>query len=260
MLDGYGMMRSALQSYNRKQISKMRTVLHLKMEKADLRIMRIAVITATELEMQPIRAYLSERLYLQRHHLFELCVTGVGIMHTTHTLSRFLTGEKPDIAIQAGVGGGFHPLKHPIGTCVAVGSEMQGDLGVMEADGPWKGLPEMGLMDADLTPYKGGRLINPYRDLMTRSGLPIVNGVTVNRVSTAPDMISMLAHQQAADVESMEGAAFHYVCLEAGVPFLQLRGLSNLVGDRNKSRWQMTTALNSVRDALFLTIDRLPEN
>ena len=58
----------------------------------------------------------------------------------------------------------------------------------------------------------------------------------------------------------MEGAAFHYVCLEAGVPFLQLRGLSNLVGDRNKSRWQMTTALNSVRDALFLTIDRLPEN
>lgn len=238
----------------------MTIVLYRKSEKADLRTMRIAVITATELEMEPVRAYLSERLYLRRHHRFSLCVSGVGIMHTTHTLSRFLADEKPDIAIQAGIGGGFHPLKHPIGTSVAVAGEMNGDLGVLEPGGHWKGLPEMGLMDADLSPYKGGRLVNPHDHLLTLSALPAVNGVTVNRVSTDPEMIRIMAHQLAADVESMEGAAFHYVCLHAGIPFLQLRGLSNLVGDRDKSRWQMTTALNSVRDALFLTIDRLPEN
>ena len=238
----------------------MTVVLFEQPEKSDLRKMRIAVVTATELEMQPIRAYLSERLYLRRHHRFDLWVSGVGIMHTTHALCHFLSGEKPDIAIQAGVGGGFHPLKHPIGTCVAVGSEVQGDLGVLEPGGIWKDLPDMGLMDADLAPYTGGRLINPHKDLLRRSGLPVVNGVTVNQVSTTPEMISMMAHQLAADVESMEGAAFHYVCLQAGIPFLQLRGLSNLVGDRDKSRWQMTSALNTVRDALFLTIDRIPEN
>ncbi len=238
----------------------MTVVLFDQPEKSDLRIMRIAVVTATELEMQPIRAYLSERLYLRRHHRFDLWVSGVGIMHTTHALSGLFSGEKPDIAIQAGVGGGFHPLKHPIGTCVAVGSEVQGDLGVVEAGGIWKDLPDMGLMDANLAPYTGGRLINPHKDLLGRSGLPVVNGVTVNQVSTTPEMISMMAHQLAADVESMEGAAFHYVCLQAGIPFLQLRGLSNLVGDRDKSRWQMTSALNTVRDALFLTIDRIPEN
>jgi futalosine hydrolase len=238
----------------------MTAVLFKQQEKSDLRNMRIAVVTATEMEMQPIRAYLSERLYLRRHHRFDLWVSGVGIMHTTHALCGFLSGEKPDIAIQAGVGGCFHPLKHPIGTCVAVGSEVQGDLGVLETGGIWKDLPVMGLMDADLAPYAGGRLINPHKDLLGRSGLPVVNGVTVNQVSTTPEMISMMAHQLAADVESMEGAAFHYVCLQAGIPFLQLRGLSNLVGDRDKSRWQMTSALNTVRDALFLTIDRIPEN
>ena len=249
-----------MQSYNRIQKPKMMAVLFEQREKSDLRDMRIAVVTATEMEMQPIRAYLSERLYLRRLHRFDLCVSGVGILHSTHALCRFLSGEKPDIAIQAGVGGGFHPLKHPIGTCVAVGSEIQGDLGVLEPGGIWKGLPDMGLMDADQAPYTSGRLINPHRDLLGCSGLPVVNGVTVNQVSTASELISMMAHQLAADVESMEGAAFHYACLEAGIPFLQLRGLSNLVGDRDKSRWQMSPALNSVRDALFLTIDRIPEN
>ena len=229
-------------------------------ENSDLRNMRIAVVTATELEMQPIRAYLSERLYLRSHHSFSLCVSGVGLMHATHSLAGFLQTEKPDVIIQAGIGGGFHPLKHPIGQSVAVGSEMQGDLGVMEPGGLWQGLPEMRLMDPDLAPYTSARLINPHHDLLTKSGLPIVNGVSVNRVSTDAEFIHILAHKQAADVESMEGAAFHYSCLQAGIPFLQLRGLSNLVGDRDKSRWQITTALNSVRDALFYTIDRLTEN
>ncbi len=249
-----------MQSYNRIHISKMTVLLFEEQEKSDLRIMKIAVVTATELEMQPIRAYLLERLYLRKHHRFDLWVSGVGIMHTTHALSDLLFGEKPDIVIQAGVGGSFHPLRHPIGSAVAIGSEIQGDLGVMEPEEGWKGLPEMGLMDPDLAPYMAGRLINPHKNLLARSGLPIVNGVTVNRVSTEAVMIHRMAHELNADVESMEGAAFHYVCLQAGLPFLQLRGLSNMVGDRDKSRWHMTDALNSVRDALFYTIDRLPEN
>jgi futalosine hydrolase len=249
-----------MQSYNRIQKSKMTAVLFEEQEKSDLYIMRIAVVTATELEMQPIRAYLSERLFLRKHHRFDLWVSGVGIMHTTYALSRALSAERPDIAIQAGVGGAFHPLRHPIGTCVAVGSEIQADLGVMEPGGIWKGLPDMGLMDADLAPYNGGRLLNPNADLLARSGLPVVNGVTVNQVSTDPEIISRMAHQLAADVESMEGAAFHFACLQSRIPFLQLRGLSNLIGDRDKSRWHMAAALNSVRDALFLTIDRLLEN
>jgi futalosine hydrolase len=249
-----------MQSYNRNHIPKMMALLFEKPEKSDLRIMRIAVVTATELEMQPIRAYLSERLYLRSRHTFKLCVSGVGIMHTTYSLAGFLREEQPDVVIQAGIGGVFHPLKHPIGQAVAVGTEMQGDLGVMEAGGAWHGLSEMRLMDPDIAPYKSARLINPHLDLLAKSGLPIVNGVSVNRVSTEPEFIHILANKQSADVESMEGAAFHYSCLQAGIPFLQLRGLSNLVGDRDKSRWHIAAALNSVRDALFYTIDRLTEN
>jgi futalosine hydrolase len=61
------------------------------------------------------------------------------------------------------------------------------------------------------------------------------------------------------DIESMEGAAFHYVCLQEEIPFIQLRGISNLVGDRNKNRWQIPTAMETVRFALFKLISKIHE-
>jgi futalosine hydrolase len=44
-------------------------------------------------------------------------------------------------------------------------------------------------------------------------------------------------------VESMEGAAFHYVCLQEGMPFAQVRAISNYVTPRDKSQWQMKDAI-----------------
>jgi futalosine hydrolase len=253
-------MSSALQSYDSKQIPKILDPVFGQPENSELCVMRIAVVTATELEAGPIRAYVSERLYLRSRHMFDVWITGVGTLQATAMLSHMLREERPDLLIQAGVGGGFHPLKHPIGSCVAIGSEVQGDLGVMEHHGSWRTLEDMGLLDPDAFPFQEGRLPNPHIGLLSTAGQPVVKGVTVNRVSTEPDIISMMAHRLQADVESMEGAAFHYICLMENIPFLQLRGISNLVGDRDKSRWQMSAALEAVRDALFMTIDRLDEN
>lgn len=219
--------------------------------------MKITVVTATEMEAGPIRAYLAERLYLKSRHEFDIRITGVGVLHTTRSLCHHLQEKRPDLMIQAGVGGCFHPLKHPIGSCVTIGSEVQGDLGVMEHRSEWKTLADMGLMAPDVFPYQAGILQNPHSAILSTPGLPVVNGVTVNRVSTEPDIISMMANRFQADVESMEGAAFHYTCLTEHIPFLQLRGISNLVGERDKSKWQMGTALEAVRNALFMTIDRL---
>lgn len=230
------------------------------LEKSDLRTMRIAVVTATPMEMEPIRAYLAERLFLRSRHRFDLWVSGVGMLHTAHALMSYMTRDKPELVIQAGIAGGFHPLRHPIGTCVAVGREIQGDLGVLETPSTWKDLAAMGLLDPDTAPYHAGFLQNPHTELLSLTGLPIVNGVTVNQVTTEPARVTTLAHVFDADAESMEGAAVHYVCLQEHVPFLQLRGISNFVGDRDKSRWQVAAALTAVRNALFLTIDRIHEN
>jgi futalosine hydrolase len=45
----------------------------------------------------------------------------------------------------------------------------------------------------------------------------------------------------------MEGAALHYICLQQKIKFLQLRSISNTVGERDKQKWEMkkaTTNLN----------------
>jgi futalosine hydrolase len=43
----------------------------------------------------------------------------------------------------------------------------------------------------------------------------------------------------------MEGAALHYIGLSARIPFIQIRGISNLVGERNKKHWRIAEAMDS---------------
>ena len=43
-------------------------------------------------------------------------------------------------------------------------------------------------------------------------------------------------------IESMEGAALHYVCLMEKIPFLQIRSISNYIGERDKKKWNMKDA------------------
>jgi futalosine hydrolase len=42
----------------------------------------------------------------------------------------------------------------------------------------------------------------------------------------------------------MEGAAFFYVCLMEKVPFIELRAVSNEVGERDKSQWDIRVAFS----------------
>jgi futalosine hydrolase len=49
----------------------------------------------------------------------------------------------------------------------------------------------------------------------------------------------------------MEGAALHYVCLQSGVPFLQLRSVSNTVGVRDKTKWDIKLAITRLNETLI---------
>jgi futalosine hydrolase len=41
----------------------------------------------------------------------------------------------------------------------------------------------------------------------------------------------------------MEGAAFMYACLISGVPFAQVRAVSNVVERRNRAAWRIEEAV-----------------
>ena len=55
-------------------------------------------------------------------------------------------------------------------------------------------------------------------------------------------------------VESMEGAALHYVCLKEKIPFLQIRSVSNYIGERNKKNWNMKESIANLNLELIKII------
>ena len=86
--------------------------------------------------------------------------------------------------------------------------------------------------------------------------LPVVKGITVNKVSDSILQRDQIISNFSPDIESMEGAAFHYVCLQEKVPFLQLRSISNYVGERDKLKWKMKDAIGNLNEALVKIINK----
>jgi futalosine hydrolase len=221
--------------------------------------MRIAIAAATAREMDAIREPTPPGSAGQGPLRLSYWTTGVGLLHATHALTARIRAERPGLVLQVGIGGAFDTVRHPVGSAACLARDGVADLGVREADG-WRDVFEMGLTDPDTHPYRGGWLVNPHDRLLTRSGLAAATGVTVNRVSTDRDWIGDLERRLRPDIESMEGAALHYVCLMESVPFLQIRGVSNRVGERDKSAWQIAAALDSAAAALHRLLAILPEN
>ena len=53
------------------------------------------------------------------------------------------------------------------------------------------------------------------------------------------------------NTESMEGAAFMFVCENEGIPYAQIRGVSNFVEKRNKENWNIPLAIENVSKKVF---------
>jgi len=222
--------------------------------------MKIALVAATWQEIAPIQDYLSERLYLKNHHQFSLWVTGVGLVNTTYNLTKKIALEKPDMAIQAGIAGSFQPLVYSPGDVVAVKDEVMGDQGVIEANDTWNDIFSLKLADPNLFPFKSGKLPNPHHKLFQKINLPLVSAVSVNEITTSSKKIHQLIELYAPAIESMEGAAFHYVCLNESIPFIQIRSISNRIGERDKSQWHMNKAIENLQNTLITVINKLAES
>jgi futalosine hydrolase len=74
--------------------------------------------------------------------------------------------------------------------------------------------------------------------------------LTVNKVHGYDASIDLMQKKYNCDLETMEGAAFFYVCLMENVSFLQIRSVSNYVEPRNKENWDIPLAINNLNDVL----------
>lgn len=200
--------------------------------------MKGLLVAATALEISPIIKK------IKKHPGWQVLVTGIGGVATTYAIMQFLAKNKTDILLQAGIGGSFSKKIKP-GAVVAIDKDCYGDLGVTEGKNR-KTIFDMELMPPNAQPYKKGFLYNPYKKILKKTGLPQVSAVTINKVTTNKTDISFYKQKLGAAVESMEGAAFHYVALMQKIPFVQIRSISNKVGERDKAKWHMAEAITNL--------------
>ena len=210
--------------------------------------MEILLIAATNFEIQPTINYLAERDCIIGNNRFEVLITGIGSMSTTYWLTKTIAKNRPGLMIQAGIGGSFSAA-YPPGSMVLVNEEVTGDLGV-EENNEFKDVFDLGLPQIT-DPYTGKNLENKHTQLLQQYNLPLVRSVTINEITTRPARIEQLQQKYQPVVESMEGAAFHYVALVEKIPFLQLRTVSNMVGERDKSKWKMKEAIATLNEQLI---------
>ncbi len=81
--------------------------------------------------------------------------------------------------------------------------------------------------------------------------------VTASLVTGVASEARELSDRWEAVAESMEGAAAAHVCALYGTPFLEVRGISNLVGDRDRAAWEVPRAVAAASWAARAIIDRL---
>ncbi|RXK81388.1 futalosine hydrolase [Filimonas effusa] len=183
--------------------------------------------------------------------------SGVGMLATAFSLSKLIWGQRPDLIIQAGIAGTFD-TQCPLSKVFVVDNEYLGDTGVLE-NNVWRDLFDLKLEGADNAPFQNKALPNPWLPAYNLLQLPIVDGVTVNAISTDPGQIARLTEKYKPVLESMEGAVLHYICRETHTPFLQLRAVSNYVGVRDKKQWSIGPAIAILNETLLELIKRMDE-
>lgn len=216
--------------------------------------MKILVTAATTLEIKPFLQYVDQhnRSLKAANCDVDVLIAGIGMMHTAFHLGRHLLIHKPDLAIQAGIGGSFR-RDWELGQVVLVKQEYLADLGAEDND-QFKDLFDIQLWQPSQPPFTGNCLVNTFTGVPELPFLPTATGVTVNLVSGSAPTIRKLTEKYHPDVESMEGAAFHYACLLEEVPFLQLRSISNYVEIRDKSKWNIPLAVKALNEELIKTV------
>lgn len=216
--------------------------------------MRVLVVAATRPEIAPLVSGFAstsagEDLLTGRcgAHQVDCLLTGVGMVATAARCARALATARYDAALNLGICGSFNPALPPP-SVVHVTSEAIPELGA-EDGSCFLSIADLGLLGPDEFPWRGGRLVNSAPPAWPGlAALPSVSGITVNTVHGEDGSIARVVARCAPDVESMEGAAFMYACLVAGVPFAQIRAVSNRVERRNRAAWDLPGAIARLND------------
>jgi futalosine hydrolase len=223
--------------------------------------MRILITCATKLELEPllqVHHKISEtnvffNLIHRANKHVDVLFSGVGILSTAFSLTQHLSQHSYDLVFNVGIAGTVQVAE--IGQVYHIVREHIYQLGAEDHE-RFIHLQDMGFMSKE----------DPASEKFfsvckrTESEFPQLEkalGITVNKIHGKEESIAALhallqqEKERGVVLESMEGAAFAYVCRQLEQDAIEVRSVSNVVEVRNREHWRMKEAIEALNNFLI---------
>ena len=176
----------------------------------------------------------------------EPLVTGIGPVEAAAAIAGAVARRSYRFVVSAGLAGAFDGAAR-VGDGVIVAEDwleltLEGGAAIPLPDG----------IEVTSRAHSDPALVERMRSC----GFAVLRGVTVAQVTSTEATAARLA-ALGAQVESMEGFAALRACERARVPAIQVRGVSNRVGDRTRSRWDFAAGLAGLTRVAEAVIEAL---
>ncbi len=194
-----------------------------------------------------------------------LAETGMGKVNAALSVTSLVCAFDPDLVVNTGCAGAYGESGLSVGDLALACTEIYGDEGVQTLSG-WRPLDYMGI---PLVEIEGIRYFNeiplafsPAEKALRFAemrGCGLMKGrfVTVSTCSGTSARGAELAKRYDAICENMEGAAVAHVALRYGIDCLEVRGISNMVEDRDLSLWDIGKAAENAQRFIMAFLESL---
>ena len=184
-----------------------------------------------------------------------ICAGGVGKVNAAAVTAALIERHHPKLVINTGCAGAYIESNLTVGELAVASEEILGDEGVLTAEG-WQDLGFMKLpsLTCGSRHYHNGIPLSTHAagkavQLADCYGVRLTRGkfITVSTCSGTRRRGDELAARFHGICENMEGAAVAQVCLRCGIDCLEIRGISNLVEDRDMATWNIPLAVEAAQ-------------
>jgi futalosine hydrolase len=174
----------------------------------------------------------------------------VGLVNAAHAVTLFLAKTGAGEIVVCGVGGAYPGAGLQVGDVVCAGSECYGDLGATSPSG---------FLDMKALGFPVVDGATPLFNEIPMHLFPVerrVSFVTVSSCTGTDAAARDLEQRTGGAVESMEGAAIAHVAHLHSVPVGEVRGISNIVTNRDTASWRLKQAAEASQEAVLSWIAR----
>lgn len=187
---------------------------------------------------------------------FDVVVAGVGSAAAAASTAVALSSRKYRLVINAGIAGGFVG-EAEVESIVVASEIVAADLGTESADG-FISLDELNLGSSRIKVEED--LVTSVMKSLEKAGLSAHTGpiLTLSTVTGTAESAKMLAERvEGATAEGMEGYGVAVAARQFGVPVMEIRSISNMVGPRDRDVWRIKEALAALEKASSVLLEVL---